>query len=65
MVPETIIAYKRKILEIAQSKAKEKLREVEDKKLSLEETSKLQKEFMHISSVINSISKDRGWVVFR
>ena len=65
MVPETIIAYKRKILEIAQSKAKEKLREVENKKLSLEETNKLQKEFMQISSVINSISKDRGWVVFK
>lgn len=65
IVPETIIAYKRKILEIAQSKAKEKLREVENKKLSLEETNKLQKEFMQISSVINSISKDRGWVVFR
>ncbi len=65
IVPETIIAYKRKILEIAQSKAKEKLREVENIKLSLEETNKLQKEFMQISSVINSISKDRGWVVFK
>jgi DNA primase len=64
MVPETIIAYKRKILEIAQSKAKEKLRD-EDSKLSLDEINKLQKEFMQISSVINSISKDRGWVVFR
>ncbi len=65
IVPETIIAYKRKILEIAQSKAKEKLREVENEKLSLEETNKLQKEFMQISTVINSISKDRGWVVFK
>jgi len=65
LVPDTIVTYKRKILEIAQSKAKEKLREVEDIKLSLEETNKLQKEFMQISSILNSISRDRGWVAFK
>ncbi|MDA3954619.1 MAG: DNA primase [Bacteroidales bacterium] len=65
MVPETIIAYKRKILEIAQSDAKEKLKEVDDKKISNDEVNKLQKEFMQITSVINDISKERGWVVFK
>ena len=65
MVPETIIAYKRKILEIAQKDASEKLKEAQEKKLSVDETNNLQKEFMQITSVINAISKDRGWVVFK
>ena len=65
IVPETIIAYKRKILEIAQSSAKEKLKDVKDKKISLEEINKLQKEFMQITTVISAISKERGWVVFK
>lgn len=65
LVPETIIAYKRKILEIAQKDAAEKLKEVQEKKLTVDETSKYQKEFMQITSVINAISKERGWVVFR
>ena len=65
MVPETIIAYKRKILEIAQSDAKEKLKEGGDKKITNEEVNRLQKEFMQITTVINAISKERGWVVFK
>lgn len=65
MVPETIIAYKRKILEIAQKDASDRLREAQDKKMSVEEASKIQAEFMQITSVISAISKDRGWVVFK
>lgn len=65
MVPETIIAYKRKILEIAQSDAKEKLKEAQEKKITTEEMTSLQKEFMQITSVISAISKDRGWVAFK
>ncbi len=65
MVPETIIAYKRKILEIAQSHVKEKLKEAQGKKTSSEEFSHLQTEFMQITSVINAISKVRGWVAFK
>ena len=65
LVPDTIIAYKRKILEIAQKDAAEKLKDSQDKKLSAEEANSLQKEFMQITSVINTISKDRGWVVFK
>jgi DNA primase len=65
MVPETIVAYKRKILEIAQQDVSEKLKEVQDKSLSNEEVNAIQKEYMLITSAISSISKDRGWVVFR
>ena len=65
IVPETIIAYKRKILEIAQQEAAEKLKDTQGKNISSEEINQLQKEFMQITSVINAISKDRGWVVFK
>ena len=65
IVPETIIAYKRKILEIAQKDAAEKLKDVQEKKLTVEDANNLQKEFMQITSVINAISKERGWVVFK
>ncbi|MFC2151068.1 DNA primase [Bacteroidota bacterium] len=65
IVPETIIAYKRKILEIAQSHSQEKLKEAQANKISDEEMSTIQKEFMQITSVINAISKDRGWVAFK
>ncbi|NOQ28288.1 MAG: DNA primase [Bacteroidales bacterium] len=64
IVPDTINAYKRKILEIAQSDVKEKLKEVGNQKMSTEEVNNLQKEFMQITTVINAISKDR-WVVFK
>ena len=64
IVPETIIAYKRKILEIAQQDASEKLKHIH-KETTAEEINQLQKEFMQITSVINAISKDRGWVVFK
>ncbi len=65
LVPETIIAYKRKILEIAQSSAKEKLKEAQEKKSSNEELEHLQKEFMQITSVISAIAKERGWIAFK
>ncbi len=65
IVPETIIAYKRKILEIAQNDVKVKLKEAQNKNIAQEELSNMQKEFMQITSVINAISKDRGWVVFK
>ncbi|PLX21552.1 MAG: DNA primase [Marinilabiliales bacterium] len=65
IVPETIIAYKRKILEIAQSDTKAKLKEAQEGKASNEDMDILQKEFMQITSVINAISIDRGWVAFK
>ena len=65
IIPETIIAYKRKILEIAQQEAAEKLKDTQEKNILPEEINKLQKEFMQITAVINAISKERGWVVFK
>ncbi len=65
LVPETIIAYKRKILEIAQSDAKSRLKEFQDSNAPNEEIDKLQREFMQITSVISAISRDRGWVAFK
>lgn len=65
LVPETIISYKRKILEIAQSDVSEKLKEAQHNMQTKEELSNLQKEFMQITSAINEISKVRGWVVFK
>ncbi|HAF30328.1 MAG TPA: DNA primase [Bacteroidales bacterium] len=65
IVPETIIAYKRKILEIAQKDSSEKLKVAQENKISTEEMNSIQKEFMQITSVISAISKDRGWVVFK
>jgi DNA primase len=63
LVPETIVTYKRKILEVAQKDAAEKLKDSQS--LSVEESNNLQRAFMVITEVISAISKDRGWVVFK
>jgi DNA primase len=63
LVPETIVTYKRKILEVAQKDAAEKLKDSQN--LSVEESNNLQRAFMVITEVISAISKDRGWVVFK
>jgi DNA primase len=63
LVPETIVTYKRKILEVAQKDAAEKLKDSQS--LSVEESNNLQRAFMVITEVISTISKDRGWVVFK
>ncbi len=65
LVPEAIIAYKRKILEKAQSDKVTELKQAQEKGLSEEEMNNLLKEHQAITNAINSISKDRGWVVFR
>ncbi len=43
----------------------EKLKDTQGNNISPEEINKLQKEFMQITAVINAISKERGWVVFK
>jgi DNA primase len=65
IVPETIIAYKRKILEIAQKELSEKIKKAQTNELSVEEMENLQKEYIIITSAINSLSKERGWVVLK
>lgn len=65
IVPETVVAYKRKILEIAQKDVSEKLHIAQENKISVEELNTIQKESMLITSAIIAISKDRGWVIIR
>ncbi|MEA3317428.1 MAG: DNA primase, partial [Bacteroidota bacterium] len=65
IVPETVVAYKRKILEIAQKELSEKIKDAQTKKLTIEEIQQLQKEYIIITSAINELSKDRGWVILK
>lgn len=63
-VPDTLIAYKTKILKLAQREKEKELKEALEEKRHQEEITRIQKEFMIISTVINSIAHDRGgWVV--
>lgn len=65
LVPEAIIAYKRKILEKAQKDKVKELQEAQKAGQDQEQIMQLQQEYQTIAQAINSISKDRGWVVFR
>ena len=65
LVPEAIIAYKRKILEKAQKDKVKELQVAQQSGMEQEKILQLQQEYQTIAQAINSISKDRGWVVFR
>ncbi|MEF8845558.1 MAG: DNA primase [Bacteroidales bacterium] len=65
LVPEAIIAYKRKILEKAQKDKGKELQQAQQEGQNQEKIGELQQEYQTIAQAINSISKDRGWVVFR
>jgi len=65
LVPEAIIAYKRKILEKAQKDKVKEIQQAQQKGNESEKIMEIQQEYQAITSAINSISKDRGWVVFR
>jgi len=64
-VPETIIAYKRKILEIARDDISGKLKKAQEDHVSIEGLDILQKEFMQINNILMAIAKERGWVAFK
>jgi len=64
LVPEAIIAYKRKILEKAQQDKARELKKAQEQNLEEEQMNAIQKEYQAITNAINDISKDRGWVVF-
>ncbi len=64
-VPKALIEYKRKILEIAQREKEEQIRSVQEKNKEIEAVSPLMQQYITITSLINSISKDRGWVVLK
>ncbi len=64
-VPKALIEYKRKILEIAQREKEEQIREVQGKSQKMEDVSPLMQQYITIASLINTISKARGWVVLK
>ncbi|MFO7939830.1 MAG: DNA primase [Bacteroidales bacterium] len=65
LVPETIIAYKRKILEMAMKEKTDSIKKMQNEAAQPEEVHQVQSEYMMLLQAINAISKDRGWVVFR
>ncbi|HEC44665.1 MAG TPA: DNA primase [Bacteroides sp.] len=64
-VPKALIEYKRKILEIAQREKEEQIREVQQKDKEIEAVNPLMQQYITITTLINSISKARGWVVLK
>ena len=64
-VPKALIEYKRKILEVAQREKEEQIREIQDKNDDIEAVNPLMQQYITITSLINTISKDRGWVVLK
>jgi DNA primase len=65
-VPKALIEYKRKILEVAQREKEEQIREVQHvDNENLEAMSPLMQQYITITSLINTISKERGWVILK
>jgi len=64
-VPKAIIEFKRKILEIAQKEKEDQIKAAQENKTSEEELNQHMQQYMTISSVINSISREKGWVVLK
>lgn len=65
-VPKALIEYKRKILEVAQREKEEQIREVQQiDNNDLEAVNPLMQQYITITSLINTISKERGWVILK
>ncbi|KPL15172.1 MAG: DNA primase [Bacteroides sp. SM23_62] len=64
-VPKALIEYKRKILEVAQREKEEQIREVQHNSDDLEAVNPLMQQYITIASLINTISKERGWVILK
>ena len=65
-VPKALIEYKRKILEVAQREKEEQIREVQqDNQNDLDSVNPLMQQYITITSLINTISKERGWVILK
>jgi DNA primase len=64
-VPKALIEYKRKILEIAQREKEEQIRRIQEQAGDLDAVNPMMQQYITITSLINSISKDRGWVVLK
>jgi hypothetical protein len=64
-IPKALIEYKRKILEIAQREKEEQIRGVQEKDTTIEAVNPLMQQYITITTLINTISKSRGWVVLK
>jgi len=64
-VPKAIIEYKRKILEIAQKEKEEEIRKAQEQSAQEDQISQIMQQYITITSLINTISKEKGWVVLK
>jgi DNA primase len=65
-VPKALIEYKRKILEVAQREKEEQIRVIQQENNDdLEAVNPLMQQYITITSLINTISKERGWVILK
>jgi len=65
-VPKALIEYKRKILEVAQREKEEQIREAQQvNNDDLKAVNPLMQQYITITSLINTISKERGWVILK
>ncbi len=62
-VPETLIAYKTKILKMAEQEKLRQMKKVQEDHLPVEEMTRLQQEIMIIKEVIKTIARDRKMVI--
>ena len=64
-VPKALTEYKRKILETAQREKEEQIRAVQGTENEMDSLNPLMQQYITITSLINTISKERGWVVLK
>lgn len=64
-IPETLLLYKRKILEIAKKEKHDQLKTAQENKLPYDDIQKIQEEIKIIGSTITKISREKGWVVLK
>jgi DNA primase len=64
-VPKALTEYKRKILETAQREKEEQIRGVQGNDKEQEALNPLMQQYITITTLINTISKERGWVVLK
>ena len=64
-VPKAIIEYKRKILEIAQKEKEDEIRKEQEKSAREDQISQIMQQYITITALINTISKEKGWVVLK
>jgi DNA primase len=64
-VPKALIEYKRKILEVAQREKEEQIKTAQEGDQEMEIINPLMHQYITITTLIKTISKERGWVVLK